>query len=602
MNVLKGYLFVYFTGENNNGEQVYFSISEDGLQWTDLNSGNPVLVSQIGEKGIRDPFIIRSIDENKYYIIATDLRIANDKGWGNAQYEGSRSIIIWESSDLVNWSEERTVEVGIAEAGCVWAPEAIYNSKTGDYLVFWASMVREEGESTPKQRIYCSNTKDFRTFTKAVKYIEREGHIIDTTIVEDKGIYYRISKDETTKNIKIDAGDDLLKGPFTPVVAPALELLSGVEGPAAFRFNGSDEWCLMVDQYATGGGYLPLITNDLTSGEFKILNQTDYEMGTNKKRHGSVLNLTEQEYDSLRSKYTCNNPVLKGLFADPDIAQFGDKYYIYPTTDGFSHWSGTRFHVFSSMDRIHWEDEGVILDVTTEDVPWAIGSAWAPAIAHKNGSYYFYFCAKRADNKSCIGVAVSDNPTGPFRALADPFLTPENVANENIQMSQTIDPSIFQDEDGSAYLFFGNGEAAVVELNEDMISFKPETMRSLEGAYDFREAIMVIKRDNIYHFTWSCDDTGSENYHVNYGISGSVYGPIEYQYAVLEKDETKDALGTGHHSILKLQDSDEYMIAYHRFGTPHKIYLDEKGCNREVCLDKLEFNTQGLIKKVEVTK
>jgi len=596
-----GYLFVSFTGESEDGEQVYFSISKDGLHWEDLNEGKPVLTSSVGELGIRDPFILRSAEGDKYYIIATDLRIAAGKGWTVAQQEGSRSIVIWESTDLIHWTEERIVEVGIPEAGCVWAPEAIYDSKSDNYFVFWASLVKEEGDISGKHRIYCARTKDFKTFTKAEKYIELNNDVIDTTIIQDNGCYYRISKDETTKNIRIDKGNDLLHGPFTLVSAPKLEQLLGVEGPAAFRFNGSNEWCLMVDQFAGDGGYLPLLSSDLASGDFRILDSSRYHMGENKKRHGSVIALTQEEYDSLVIRFERHNPILKGLYADPDIAQFGDTFYIYPTTDGFSHWSGTKFHVFSSKDRNNWRDEGVILDVASEEVAWAIGSAWAPAIAQKEDIYYFYFCAKRADHVSCIGVAVSDYPTGPFVARKEPLITPEMMEFEKIEMSQTIDPSIFIEEDGTPYLLFGNGAAAIIPLNDDMVSFQPGTMKLLKGAYDFREAIMVLKREGVYHFTWSCDDTGSEDYHINYGISDNVYGPIKYIDTIMEKDLARNILGPGHHSILKSEDQEKYYIAYHRFATPLKDYPDEKGCHREVCLDQLEFTTEGLIKPIRVT-
>lgn len=107
-----------------------------------------------------------------------------------------------------------------------------------------------------------------------------------------------------------------------------------------------------------------------------------------------------------------------------------------------------------------------------------------------------------------------------------------------IQMSQTIDPSIYQ-ENGETYLLFGNGYAAIAKLTPDMMHIVPETMKNLEGLYDFREAVTVLKRDEIYHFTWSCDDTGSENYHVNYGTSDSLYGPVRFEKTILQKDVQK---------------------------------------------------------------
>ncbi|MFB9328008.1 glycoside hydrolase family 43 protein [Paenibacillus aurantiacus] len=294
----EAYLFCYFTVEDEGGEQVYFSLSEDGLHWRDLNNRQPVLISSIGEEGVRDPFILRSPINNKFYIIATDLRIASQKGWGAAQYEGSRSIIMWESDDLVNWSHEKSVLIDLPDAGCVWAPETIFDEETAEHLLFWASMVEEEGNE-PKQVIYSSRTKDFITFTKPEKYIERDNHVIDTTFIKEGNTYYRYSKDETTKCITIESSNSLEKSSFDPIHSPILGNLFGMEGPAIFKFNDRDEWCLLVDQYAAKKGYLPLLTEDLSSGQFRILNEDEYDLGQTLKRHGSILNITRAEFNSL---------------------------------------------------------------------------------------------------------------------------------------------------------------------------------------------------------------------------------------------------------------------------------------------------------------
>ena len=298
-----GYLFVHFTGESETGEQIYFSVSKDGFHWTDLNNGQPVITSKICEMGVRDPFILRNRLDNKFYIISTDLRIANGKGWGAAQYEGSRNLMVCSSENLTDWTEVEAVEVGIAGAGCVWAPEAIYDEKKGEYLVFWASMVKKDGDSDHKQRIYSAYTKDFKNFSKPELYIEKENHVIDTTILEWKGVYYRFSKDETTKNIIADKSENVKDGPFTRLICPNVENLLGVEGPAGFKFNDREEWCLMVDRFAEGTGYLPIVTTDMASGEFRVLNPEEYDMGMTRKRHGSLLNITLEEYDRLVSKY-----------------------------------------------------------------------------------------------------------------------------------------------------------------------------------------------------------------------------------------------------------------------------------------------------------
>lgn len=298
---LVGYLFVFFTVEDDGGEQVYFSLSRDGLHWKDLNNGQPVLKSTIGECGVRDPFILRSPLDNKFYIIATDLRIASGKGWDVAQDNGSRSIIVWESTDLVHWSKERSVEIDLPEAGCVWAPESIYDEETEEHLMFWASNVKQDDKQT-KQIIFSSRTKDFKTFSSPEIYIERNNHIIDTTIIKDGGIYYRYSKDETKKCITVEQSHSLSQS-FNDINSTVLDSILWVEGPAIFKFNDRNEWCLLIDQFAAKKGYLPLVTDDLSSGNFRILNEDEYDLGLALKRHGSVLNITLDEYNSLLKKW-----------------------------------------------------------------------------------------------------------------------------------------------------------------------------------------------------------------------------------------------------------------------------------------------------------
>ena len=297
---MQKYLFVHFIGESEQGEQVYFSLSEDGLHWQDLNNGKPVLVSGLGEKGARDPFLIRDEQNGVFYLIATDLRIASGKGWQVAQYSGSRSIIVWKSEDLVNWSEPWSSEIGTSESGCVWAPEAVYCTEQDAFLIFWASMTKLGDDAEPKQRIFASYTKDFVTYTEPEIYIERENHVIDTDIVRIPEGYVRFSKDETTKNIRMDFGKTLDRDNFTDISSEVLDNLFGVEGPIAFYMEQEKQWCLLVDRFATGKGYLPLVSADLLSGDFRILAEDEFDMGETLKRHGGILPITEEEYKRLK--------------------------------------------------------------------------------------------------------------------------------------------------------------------------------------------------------------------------------------------------------------------------------------------------------------
>ncbi len=303
------YLLVHFTGDAGDGEQIHFSTSEDGYRWTDLNGSQPVLRSTLGERGVRDPAIVRTPDGKRFYLLATDLRIASGKGWNAAMHKGSTSIVIWESADLVNWSAPRLVDVAgsIPDAGCAWAPEAIYDEKHGDYLVYWATISPAGGIDKP--RIYYSRTRDFVGFTPAALYIDRPGTtgLIDTQIVKaddpaSPWRYYRASGDG---QITIEGSQELL-GDWSRLGDLRAVGLTGkdVEGPILFRFNGGKEWGLWVDQYAKRAGYLALATDDLSRPErFRRADATRISYGASRKRHGAILNLSESEYRRLLARW-----------------------------------------------------------------------------------------------------------------------------------------------------------------------------------------------------------------------------------------------------------------------------------------------------------
>jgi beta-xylosidase len=286
------------------------------------------------------------------------------------------------------------------------------------------------------------------------------------------------------------------------------------------------------------------------------------------------------------------SPVLPGLYADPNIVVFGDTFYMYPTTDGFDGWTGTQFHAFSSTDLVHWQDHGVILDLGP-DVSWADNSAWAPTIAEKNGKYYFYFSGGMATGNTAkqLGVAVSDSPTGPFKdALGKPLVAAGQFSG------QMIDSAVFTDDNGQSYLYWGNGNSYQVPLNADMVSFDPAQVRTYKPA-GYNEGSFVIKRNGLYYFMWSENDTRSENYQVAYATSTSPLGPWSArQGVILQKDLSLGIKGTGHHSVVRVPGTDDWYIAYHRFAIP-----GGDGTHRETTIDRLMFNSDGTIKPVVPT-
>ena len=312
---------------------------------------------------------------------------------------------------------------------------------------------------------------------------------------------------------------------------------------------------------------------------------------------------------SLLSIFSCvctmaQNPVLKGRFADPEIlySHKTHKFYIYPTTDGFTNWTGDVFHCFSSEDLRIWTDEGIIIDLK-KDVAWADSRAWAPCIEEKklaDGSYkyYYYFTAETK-----IGVAVADDPTGPFKAMDKPLIAERPATADG---GQCIDPDVFTDPvSGKTYLYWGNHFMAVSELEPSMIAIKPGTTKELiHSSKLYREGTYVFYRKGKYYFMWSQDDTRSPNYCVRYVKSDSpteIPDP-ETSKVVLRKDAEHSIYGTGHHSVLNIPGTDIWYIVYHRFYWPDGVTMGrEAGYNREVCIDRLYFDENGDILPVVPT-
>ena len=291
-----------------------------------------------------------------------------------------------------------------------------------------------------------------------------------------------------------------------------------------------------------------------------------------------------------------SQPLVSHIYtADPSAHYFNGKIYIYPSHDvdageAFddlgSHFAMEDYHVIS-MDSIDSEavDHGVALHV--DNVSWAEKQMWAPDAAHKNGKYYLFFPAKAYDGIFRIGVAVSDSPVGPFQ--------PQPKAIKN---SFSIDPAVFEDEDGSYYMYFGglwggqlqrwrkgtfNAESPdsptahipkddepallpfIAKMTDDLLEFAeaPKEIEILDengelllaGDTDrrFFEASWMHKYKEKYYFSYSTGDT----HFICYAIGDTPYGPFTYGGKILEP-----VVGwTSHHSICKVEDT--WYLFYH---------------------------------------
>ncbi|GAA4437800.1 glycoside hydrolase family 43 protein [Pontibacter saemangeumensis] len=314
-----------------------------------------------------------------------------------------------------------------------------------------------------------------------------------------------------------------------------------------------------------------------------------------------------------------SQPLVTDIYtADPSAHVFNGKIYIYPShdidanvpeKDDGAHFAMRDYHVFS-MDNPDGEivDHGVALDI--EDIPWAGRQLWAPDAAFKDGTYYLYFPVKDKEDVFRIGVATSASPTGPFKPEPQP-----------IAKSYSIDPAVYTDADGAAYMYFGGiwgGQLQrwssgaykaedvypaddkpalmpkVAKLSDDMLRFSEEVrdvqildkegkpLLAGDNERRFFEAPWVHKYNGKYYFSYSTGDT----HNIAYAIGDSPYGPFTYEGVLL-----KPVQGwTNHHSIIE-QDGKWYLF-YHDTQLSGKTHL------RNIKVTELKYNPDGTIQTV----
>ena len=598
------YLFTYFHGNNVEGEQICFAVSPDGYNYRALNNDRPVIDSKkISETGgVRDPHILRAQDGKTFYMVVTDM--TSSKGW-----DSNRGMVLLKSKDLVNWTSSainiQKKYPGQEELKRVWAPQTIYDPDAGKYMIYW-SMKYGDG---PDIIYYAYTNEDFTDLEGAPRQLffpKNKKSCIDGDIVFKNGIFHMFYKTEGHGNgIRKAMTDNLTSGCWIEQSDYKQQTSHAVEGSSLFKLTNQNKYILMYDVYGRGE-YQFCESIDLD--QFRVI---DHEISMDfKPRHGSVIPVTKKELEAITGKWgvpdgiempVALNPVLTGYYADPDVlyAEKTGKYYIYPTSDGFPGWGGYYFKTFSSDDRKEWKDEGVILDL--KDVSWADGNAWAPTIIEKKTGrnkykYYYYFSGGREGEPKKIGVAVADDPTGPFVDSGKPLI---DFKPEGVKGGQEIDPDLFFDPVSKKnYIYWGNGYMAGAELHKDMVSVKRETVKTMTPDGTFREGVNVFYRNGLYYFLWSEDDTGSPNYKVRYATASSPIGPLQIpaDNIVIMKDEAREIYGTGHNSILQIPGKDEWYIVYHRINK-HSIH-NGPGYHREVCIDKLTFNEDGSIRQI----
>lgn len=344
-----GYAAAYFKSDSD--EKIYQAASDgnDFFTFSPVNGGNPVITSTTDTRGLRDPYILRSKDGDKYYMIATDLCISCGTGWGPAQSDGSLKINVWESTDLVDWERTNGVNSGITvnqpEAGMTWAPEAYWDDALQSYVVHFSSRLYSDATHTNSDnlhaRVFYVLTRDFKTFTYPPTEWQNTGYArIDSTIQKIGDYYYRFTKNEEGGAADgLEIGKDIFLERSKVLTAPTtrsdwnadpettwqltdtymtrLETNQVGEGPQIVKLNEGDPnntadddgYVFLVDNFGAGG-YRAFVTTGediaTSSQSDRLSRRDDWNVRPvgglpASPRHGSFVNVTQSVLTAMKN-------------------------------------------------------------------------------------------------------------------------------------------------------------------------------------------------------------------------------------------------------------------------------------------------------------
>lgn len=320
-----GYVMVAHSDETH---QIHAMLSDgaDPTRWTPLNGGDGIVTSTMGERGIRDPHLVRSPD-GTFYLLGTDLDIRRTERpglhgsfWDWLGRHGSRTINVWESTDLVTWGPQRQVEISPPAAGMAWAPKTVWDAAAEAFLLIWSARMYAPDDlghdREGSHRLLACHTRDFRTFAEPVDWGHPTRSTIDALViaVDDAGnavapgaapahgeiSYVRYIKDEAAGIVFAERSRDLHARTWEPVSASVTAGTETgiVEGPLAFQSFTDGEWYLWVDEY-TGAdrGYVPFHAPRPDAEHWTPVAGHSFP---GKVKHGTVLPVTAEEYARLR--------------------------------------------------------------------------------------------------------------------------------------------------------------------------------------------------------------------------------------------------------------------------------------------------------------
>jgi arabinoxylan arabinofuranohydrolase len=282
-----------------------------------------------------------------------------------------------------------------------------------------------------------------------------------------------------------------------------------------------------------------------------------------------------------------DNPLIQTLYsADPAPLVLNNTVYLFTghDEDGSTNFNMRDWRLFSSSDMANWRDHGVMMNLAT--FSWASERAWAGQVIPRNGKFYFYVPVQKRSGSMAIGVAVADRVEGPYKdALGKPLV--EN--NE-------IDPTVYIDDNGQAYLYWGNPGLWYAKLNSDMISISGGTVQvqlTTQGfgarrsgtnsrATSYEEGPWIYKRGNLWYLIYAANCCSED---IRYSTGPSITGPWTYRGLVMA---TAGKSFTNHPAVIDFKDNSYFF--YHNGALP-----GGSGYTRSVAVEKFTYNSDGTI-------
>lgn len=278
------------------------------------------------------------------------------------------------------------------------------------------------------------------------------------------------------------------------------------------------------------------------------------------------------------------NPVTTKIFtADPAAMVYNDTVYLYTGHDeGVNYYNMNDWQVFSTTDMVNWTSHGEIFNVS--NISWSKGDAWAGEVEERNGKFYFYFCTEHKNGGKALGVAVADSPTGPFVDARGSALVTNNMTTQVGISWDDIDPTVFVDDDGQAYIYWGNSACYYAKLKDNMTE--------LDGGItyvplpDYTEAPYIHKKGDTYYLTYAHGWWEQ----IAYATAPSITGPWTFRGVI---NEVVNNSNTDHQSIIEYKN--QWYFIYHT-GDIGGSY------QRAVAIDYLFYNEDGTIREVIPTR